>query len=302
MATWPNFLQIGMAKTGTTSLHEYLGQHPEIFTTELKEPGFFVFEGQADINDDREGWKPYIRDIDAYHALFADVRGEKAIGESTAAYIELVTPAVIERMRRYVPDVRLIANFRHPVDHAFSYYVMRSRGRVVSIDDFAAVLRRDFDRADPLGVRWGLDETHYARSYASRIELYLKAFDRGRIRLGLYDDFNADPQAYVSDLFGFLEVDEGFRVDMSQQLNPGRVLRSSALRSITHKDNPIRTLARKIIPAGMRKRASRKLIEANLRPAPKLDAELRRELSLGFGDEIHRLEEILDRDLSHWLA
>ena len=49
MERMPNFLVIGAAKTGTTSLHNYLGQHPEIFMSEIKEPGFFVYEGQSDV-------------------------------------------------------------------------------------------------------------------------------------------------------------------------------------------------------------------------------------------------------------
>ena len=41
----PNFLVIGAAKSGTTSLHEYLNEHPDVFMSPIKEPGFFAFEG-----------------------------------------------------------------------------------------------------------------------------------------------------------------------------------------------------------------------------------------------------------------
>ena len=70
----PNFLIVGAAKAGTSSLWHWLGQHPDVFMPENKEPGFFTHGYGLD-------------DFDDYLRLFEGGRGKRCVGEATAAYL-----------------------------------------------------------------------------------------------------------------------------------------------------------------------------------------------------------------------
>jgi len=106
----PTFLIIGPPKCASTSLHFYLGQHPEVFVSKDKEPHFF-----SDY---------YQRGIEFYENLFKDAGNAKAIGEATPAYSFL--PFAMERIHTHYPEVKLIISFRNPVERAFSHWLMLS--------------------------------------------------------------------------------------------------------------------------------------------------------------------------------
>ncbi|MGK7893416.1 MAG: hypothetical protein AB4372_07275 [Xenococcus sp. (in: cyanobacteria)] len=94
----PNFLLIGAAKSGTSSLYYYLKQHPQIFmptSREQKEPDFFALEGQSKEIIGPNGtftMKGAITDLRSYQALFEGVTNEIAIGEASTSYIYVVPP------------------------------------------------------------------------------------------------------------------------------------------------------------------------------------------------------------------
>src|SRR5262245_16590302 len=105
----PNFLLIGAEKSGTTSIHNHLRAHPEVFMARVKEPLFFAFEGQP-LNfrgpGDEEFNRRPVTALDDYQALFAGAERYRAVGESSATYLYYTqTP---ERAAHYVPKAKLI--------------------------------------------------------------------------------------------------------------------------------------------------------------------------------------------------
>lgn len=86
----PNFLIIGEAKAGTTSLHNYLNQHPDDFISEYKEPDYFTFlgaKGPLPKYKDR----PVITKQEEYENLFSKAVGKTVIGESSPTYLEFAS-------------------------------------------------------------------------------------------------------------------------------------------------------------------------------------------------------------------
>ena len=109
----PNLIVIGAAKCGTTSLHEYLDEHPQISMSREKELHFFV---------DRKNWS---RGLDWYEAQFdasAPVRGESSPGYSAYPLYEGV-PA---RMAATIPEAKLVYLVRDPVERIVSHYTHRT--------------------------------------------------------------------------------------------------------------------------------------------------------------------------------
>src|SRR5690348_12453358 len=111
--TLPNFIVIGPPKTGTTSLNSYLKQHPQIFMCPIKEPGFFMLEGEP-LASDRPAGGYSITNLADYQKLFEGVKKQTAIGEASTQYFYSQKAAT--RISHYVPGARLVTILRDPAE------------------------------------------------------------------------------------------------------------------------------------------------------------------------------------------
>ncbi|MBZ8182773.1 sulfotransferase [Oscillatoria salina] len=204
---FPNFLIIGSAKAGTTSLYYYLNQHPEIYMSPVKEPGFFALEGQPSTAKTRSY---QIANLVEYQGLFRGVKEEKAIGEASVKY--LFDPHAPHRIKHYIPQAKLIAVLRHPVDKIYSKFLHNIRDRVEPIQDFALAWEAGKQRLqDPNSLR----RLQYPRIgfYYAKLQQYFDLFPTRQIRVYLYDDLQENSLEMIQDIFSFLEVDSSFVPD-----------------------------------------------------------------------------------------
>ena len=300
--TLPNFLIIGAAKSGTTSLHFYLQQHPEIFMCPRKDTFYFDFDGQEpDYSGpgDNEWYKDYaVTQRQDYEALFAGILTEKALGESCAGYLyDSKAPA---RIHRHIPHAKLIAVLRDPVERAYSSFLQQVRDGYETVTDFAEALDLEAERIrDNWRPIW-----HYKNRgfYFEQVERYLRLFGPSQLRFYLYEDLNREPDAMLTDIFRFLEVDEGFMPDVSVRHNVAGIPRSRALLKLVMTPNPLKTLVKPLLPTRIRNSFRAAITEnrASLRrpPVPK---EIRRQLIAEHRPDTLRLQDLIQRDLSHWL-
>ena len=115
----PDFLIVGAAKSGTTSLYHFLGQHPDIFMSAVKELGFFALKNDVQFNgpgDMNAIGCCSVNTLEAYSALFAEARGGVAAGESSNMY--LYSQEAPHAIKAAIPNVKLIAILRDPVERA----------------------------------------------------------------------------------------------------------------------------------------------------------------------------------------
>jgi hypothetical protein len=301
--TMPNFLVIGAAKCGTDSLCNYLGQHPEVFISPKREPNFFVAEGQdhipyhgpGDVIALKEMWTSGLAD---YQSLFAGVTTEKAVGEGTAWYIYFEDPP--RRIRHHIPDAKLIAVLRNPADRAYSAFKMLLRDGREPLVDFAAALDAEQERIrrqwEPI---W-----YYARMgfYSEQLERYYARFDRDQLRVVMYEDFDSNPQPVLRDLFQFLNVDDGFTPDTSRRTNVSLVPRHHRLHHVVAGQYRLKSVVKKFVPQNTLQAVKRPLVDRNMtQPAPMSD-EVRGRLIEVFRDDIRKTQDLVGRDLSHWLS
>jgi hypothetical protein len=286
--TVPNFIVIGVAKAGTTSLYRYLDQHPEIFMHPEKGTNFFGYEDARAWRWHQEGEPPLLRHFRVhtfaeYEAAFAGVTDELAVGEVSPQYFRCPTAA--QRIHERIPDVRLVANLRNPADRAFSGFLMRTR-RGEAVGDVYRELTPDASH-----VKEGF--------YYERMKRYFDAFPREQIRTYLFEDFRRDPAAIVQDLCGFLGVDTAFVPDTGVRHNPANVPRSATLNRVFYHPAVIRG-AKSVLPQRVQTMAKR-MRQRNLRTAPTFPADLRADLLALYRDDILKLQALLGRDLSTWL-
>jgi Sulfotransferase family len=300
--TLPNFLVIGAAKCGTDSLCSYLSQHPDVYMSPIREPNFFMADGTPEIPFCGPGDKEYLRDmwvstLAGYESLFDDVAEQRAIGEGTAWYIyDEGAPC---RIRHYVPEAKLIVSLRNPVDRAYSAYTMLLGEGREPFADFARAIDAEEDRTnhnwEPI---W-----HYIKMgfYAGQIRRYHRYFNPDQLKVIIYDDFNSRPREVLQDLFHYLGVDDEFQADTSTRYNVSLVPRYPALKAAIGRQTRMRAAFGKILPLTVRNQLLRGARQSLMvRPTP-IAQELRHRLTDVFRSDILELQELIRRDLTHWL-
>lgn len=297
--TMPNFLLIGTQKGGTTALAFHLAKHPQIYLSPVKEPGFFDFEGHKPNfcgPGDRQLYRFVTTDIQAYRQLFEGVSDEIAIGEATTWY--LYSPKAPERIHQYIPDVKLIAILRNPIDRAYSAFMHAIRDERETLSDFAAALDQEETRIKQnWEYLWRYKQMGF---YSVQLQRYFDLFDRSQIRVYLYEDLNNSPTKLLEDICQFLKVDEAHMPTMSQRLNTSGMPKNKLLNQLLKKPNPLKSTLKFLVPSHkMRWYISIKLRNQNL-VKPKMPSAIKHKLLEAYNQDILKLQDLIDRDLSSW--
>lgn len=298
----PDLFIIGAPKCGTTALYDTLKQHPQVYMSPVKEPFFFAFEGEPPLFPGAAGaffrraavWRPH-----EYAQLFAGVTNERVIGEASATY--LASPLAARRIRQNLPSSRIVAILRQPAERAYSAYTFLRQVGFEPLRTFQEALAQEELR---IKAGWISILNYKANSYYyDQLAVYYDLFPREQIKVYLYEDWRDTPQAMLRDLFRFLEIDENF-VPEIQRSNVTRLPKNRRLHHLAaHSGRIERRLpflpgpARRAIHSVLRRLDER----FNLAPPPPLDSEMRARLTADFREDILKLEDLLERDLSHWL-
>lgn len=306
MMRMPNFLIIGAAKSGTTALYFYIKQHPEVFMAKVKEPRFFAYEGgvpewKGPLDAENNAW--VITDKEAYTALFNDVGEEKVWGEASPIY--LYSEPAPERIKNYAPDAKLVAILRHPIERAYSHYLHLIRDNREPLRDFGKALDLESERMAN-GWEWSW---HYTKvgMYSEQIQRYYDRFPREQVKVYLYDDLQTDQAGLIRDMFRFMGVDENFTPDTEKRYNVSGVPRSRMmykfLENLIKRPTWYKNAVKPFVPKRIRKRLSDQVynMKASVLEKPPLQPEVVQRLKQHFHEDIVKLQDLLERDLSSWL-
>lgn len=295
----PNFLVVGAAKSGTTSLYHYLGQHPEIYVSPVKEPEYFSFpETQPDfIGPNRQPMNGgIITSTNEYHLLFDDVTHEKAIGECSTSYLFL--PQAAANIRHAIPGCKIIMILRNPIDRTFSNYL----DHVMTLNEeltFEDALQAESERAAE-NWRWGY---LYSRQsfYNEQVKRYYDLFDSRQISVYLFDDLAANPVGFMQALYHFLEVDDHFIPDVRTRYNPSGFPRSMWLQRFIFGQHRSLRVVTPLIPKNVKQTVKRILMKLNLQNKSMLGVT-RSYLRDLFAKDLEALEPLIGKDLAYWRA
>lgn len=294
----PNFLIIGAAKAGTTAIHNYLRQHPEIYMSSVKEPMFFAFEGEkVNFRGSRShNINNSITCIKDYESLFDGVTKEIAIGESSPIY--LYNQKAPGRIHHHLPDAKIIAILRDPAERAYSHYLMLVRNGVEKPDKFMEALHNERSQI----MNQFLPAIPYVGGgfYYSQLKRYFNLFDREQIKIYLYEDLRLDSQKLLKDIFGFIGVATAFSPDVSVKHNVSGVPKNRFIKTLMNQDNPLKLVAKSLLPQKFRKNIYSQINQLNM-DKPTIPDEAKHCLQSIYKSEILNLQELIQRDLSAWL-
>jgi len=275
----PNMIIIGAAKCATTSLHYYLGLHPQIAMSRDKEINFFNVE------------RNWAEGVEWYRSKFqgkATVRGESSVGYTFYPFAR----GVPERMHSVVPEAKLIYILRDPMDRIISDYV-----------HCYADSRRGEDRtiADALSH---LDHNPYVcrSKYYMQLEQYLKYFSMSNILIVTQEDLFHQRRVTLQKIFAFLNVDEDFYSTKFFNVKHKTIEKRRKNRIGLFLQKLAETNMAKIISADARRDIGRivYLPFSNRMDRPVLSEHLRKELIDYLQDDVSRLRRYTGLDFDGW--
>lgn len=288
----PNFLVVGAQKAGTTSLHNYLQAHPDIYLPPQKETKFFVHE------------RHYSKGIGFYEsAYFSERTVESAVGEVDPDYMycEQSLPRIIQHLNPN--SLKIIFIFRNPVERAFSQYLMNYRRGHESLS-FEEAIATESSRIR-LGHMENLRYSYATRGYYLRqVERFLQHIDRSRMLFLLSETLESDPVRCLQEVYRFLNVKEDFEPpNIGERFHQASAPRSHVLARKLQEQGLERRLLRRFIPSMSLRRSLRKWL-ARFNQAGQntmtMDPEIHQQLVQDFSAENKRLADFLDHDLGSW--
>ena len=293
---FPNLLIVGAAKSGTTSLYNYLSQHPDIFMSKNKEPHFLINKeiGSARIPNG-------INDLEEYNELFKDGSSFKYRGEASAMYLQFPDIS-IKNIRKYLSSkTKILIMLRNPIDRAFSAYHHVRRFNKLENLNFEDAINICEDRyVNNLNIT---PASRYLNIglYSKMVSKYLNEF-KENVHIILYDDFITDTNNELLKVYDFLSIKE-FKVNTKEKhMVGGWQWNHIILRNIFLSKGFLKKVIKFILPLPRLrifiKNIFIKIQASNVRAMK----ESTREILLKFYyDDIIKLSKIISLDLKKWL-
>jgi hypothetical protein len=286
-----DFLCIGAQKSGTTSLHEILVQHPEIALPKNKETHFFSHD---DI---------YTKDIEDYYKMFPNNLDEKkVIGEIDPEY--LPSKNAYKRIYNdFGPDIKFIVILRNPFDRAYSQYLMSKRRGFETLE-FTEAIQTEKDR---IKEHFGdLYHSYSTRSlYTPQIKKYLELYEYSKFMfIRFEEDFLDNKFETINKITDFLGL-HSFDYDLDIESNKASIPKSSLVRDFVDKPGVIRRYGKHLVPfSGLRKQIINKIDLLNRKKISySIDESLKNDLIQNlFLDDIMELQSLTKLNLSRWYS
>lgn len=272
----PDFIIVGAAKSGTTSLFAWLSEQPEIWSPQVKEPEFFSHE---------RVWR---RGVEWYGRMFAGAGTDRLCGEASTSYTKLSYSATAaERIAATIPDVRIVYVLRHPIERLRSHYrheIQRGRER----RPLAQAL------ADPRNEYAGTS------SYFARLEPYTRLLDRGQIQVVRFEDLVAPAGPGWSAIIAHLGLPDRPRPDGVYNVTADKLGFTRTMDRLW-KLGLLRPV--KYVPGPVRRLGKRALTRSGSDYTAELDrslAQIPEPVERGIWDDVGRLERWLGVDRPLW--
>ena len=294
------FLFVGTAKAGTTSIYNYLLDHPELYIPK-KETFYFLRDLYRDIDQPYPKQRPQhslVLDEQGYHDLYRD-SGDRIRGEIGTGYLFHHEESIPRIQEEFGDEVNILMILRDPVDRAFSSYnhFVKDLHEPLSFEE---ALDQEADR-----VKEGWDFMWRHRElglYSGQVEAYQQAFSN--VLVLKYDDLRTDPLQLMTRVFYFLGVEPLKELRTSKQYNPSGKPKSKTIQKLLVHDNPIKRMVRPIVRALMSRERRLNLLKEvrskNLTDYGEMDEKVRKELSSFYNPDIARLAKLTGMDFSSW--
>lgn len=260
----PSFIVAGGVRCATGWIRSCLSEHPQVYMTS-KETHFF------DQN--------FEKGIEWYGNFFKNYTNERLVGEKTASYLH--NELVASRMKKTIPDIKLIFCLRDPVERMYSHFTMAA-----SIDSNLKMQELlDTEKPESKYIEWG--------KYAQQLKKFFDIIPTKNILIQIYEDKDSDPYGFMSEIYRFIGVDPNFKAPSTQlrtklgQFEHTNKFWGRISKILLHPRGPIlfRSIYTKMRP-NVEKQA--------------LSDDIYRQFSKHYEEDLFQLEDLINKNLSQW--
>lgn len=293
----PDFLVVGVAKSGTTSLFHYLKTHPQIFLPDKKEPLFFISDFYRNLNKtdylfDKVNER-IVFNINTYKKLFASKENNKIAGEFSVLYLYFYHLS-IPNIKKYLVDVKIVIILRNPVERAFSAYrslVGRDQEKLSFDKALNIESQRIEEKLNPM--YYYLDQGFYFE----QVKAFMDSFNN--VKIYLFDELKTNPAGLLSDLYNFLDIDDKILAGDFTRRNVSYTPKSKLLHNIITMQNKPKELLVSLIGSNAKNRLKKYIRSKNSNKLV-IEENTKRELINIYSGDIKRLEPLIGKNLSSW--
>lgn len=299
--TLPNVYLIGAPKAGTTSLSQWMSQHPDLYFCQPKEPGFWASD------------YPRVREVRGfptrakYEELFtgpeASRASHRADGSTTYLYSQEAVPAIVAETG---DTARFIVALRNPSELVVSFHRLQQLRLNEDEPDFETAWKRNLegrlpgtDLLDPKLVDYST-----VGSLGAAVSRLLQVVDRSRVHFIRFEDLRDHPEQVWRDLTKFLDLPEDPIPSFEVHNASTRTYRSSTLHRFRQRPpalvaGPIRRLRHMSLRSSRFKNLKQALWWRE-QPKPTVSPEMKAALSAHFAADVALLAQLTGEDLSSW--
>ncbi|MBE9044358.1 sulfotransferase [Pleurocapsales cyanobacterium LEGE 10410] len=298
----PNLFIVGQPKSGTTALHKFLGQHPEIFMSSVKEPHFFCsdFHLESDRAYGKQRFFDY-RSESAYMQLFAKANGVKIAGESSTNY--LYSQVAAEKISNFNPDAKIIIILREPAKFLYSLHSHYVKFTEENEPDFLTALALETEREQEKATSPRVTSPSYLYysqrvQYREQVKRYCDRFNREQIKIVVFEEFKSENDRVYREILEFLGVDSNFTPEYDA-VNVNKEVKFKAINDLVN--NPlIKNISKNLLSQEFNEFIRDNIVEKLLwhqAPKTKMPEEIKIELMRQYQPEVVRISELTGIDL-----
>lgn len=293
----PNFIIAGFPKCGTTSLHHYLSEHPQIFMPSQKELHFFTYEILSKLKNgpkDRAVKKTQIQDSKKYLDFYRNVKNEIAVGDASPSYINY--PNQFLKIKEYLEDPKFIIVLRDPINRAYSNYLHLKREQRETLTFKEAVNRENKRIKDKYSDFW------YYKFNSTYYDKILKAKETFKeVLIITSEELNENHEATMKKVYKFLDVDCDFITKRkSNRFNKGGYYKKNLFTKIIFQPSKFKNLIKKFIkPTPSLKVLLARVTSVFRAKTEEIDEETVLYLTKHFKEEVKKLKS-LNINTSNW--
>lgn len=293
----PNTFLIGAQKSATTSIYDWLSQHPDVCAPiSVKDYAFFT----------RNDF--YEKGFDHLSSFYLkNYKGEKIILQGSVHYIYF--EKALERIAKFNPNAKFILILRNPIDRAISAYEYALKFKYETLP-LKEAFNKENERILKADHRELSELTYKSHGlYKKQLDVFFKYFDKRQLKILLFNDVTNNPEETMNSLFEFLKINPGNETNFRSHNVTGIVKSKSLQNAVFGKSKVkkvfIKYIVDKILPPKHKAQLRWKIIQLNTKDEERKSSnnvklEFRKELREFFIDDIENLEGLIEKDLSEW--
>ena len=293
----PNFIIAGFPKCGTTSLHHYLNEHPEIFMPEQKELHFFTFKILSKLKNgpkDELVKETQINSSEKYLSYFQNVKKEIAIGDASPSYINY--PSEFLKIKKYLNDPKVIIILRDPINRAYSNYLhlKREHRETMSFKDAIGAEEERIKKKYSDFWYYKFNSTYYQKIVKAKTTF-------SNVLILTIEELDKDPIITMKKVYKFLGVNNNFSFKIiSEKFNVGGNYKKNFVTNIIFQPSKFKNRIKRFVrPTSFLKIILMRLTSIFRSKSEKIDQNLIDELKNYFKDDVENLKK-LDVNISNW--